>query len=76
VIPLVALMGSLGVGLVLWRGGNRVLSGGLSIGALVAYSAYIGILVSRKTSLGWTLSVIHRGMVALQLSSPPDWAGK
>ena len=66
VIPLVALMGSLGVGLVLWRGGHRVLTGGLTVGALVAYSAYIGILVARMTSFGWTLSVIQRGMVALQ----------
>lgn len=76
-MPLVNLIGQLCVGLVLWRGGQDVLEGNLSVGSLVAYSGFIGILVSKMMSLGWTLSVIQRGSVALKrvyelLETPPN----
>lgn len=66
VMPVVNVIGQVCIGMVLWQGGNDVLEGRLTVGALVAYSGFIGILVSKMMSLGWTLSVIQRGIVALR----------
>lgn len=75
-MPLVGVVGSVCVGMVLWQGGQEVLAGRLSVGSLVAYSGFIGILVVKLMMLGWTLNVIQRGMVALRrvyelLDTPP-----
>lgn len=75
-MPLVGVIGNICVGMVLWQGGQKVLAGQLSVGALVAYSGFIGILVVKLMMLSWTLNVIQRGMVALRrvyelLDTPP-----
>ncbi len=65
-VPVVNLVGGAALGVVLWYGGGLVLEGGLTVGALVAYSAYIGLLVHKFTAYGWTVTVIQRGVVALR----------
>lgn len=66
VMPLVSVCGAVSMGLVLFYGGRDVLEGRLTIGALVAFSGFITLLVSRMMSFGWTLSAIQRGMVSLR----------
>ncbi|MBX2803628.1 MAG: ABC transporter ATP-binding protein/permease [Myxococcales bacterium] len=39
-LPLVIVLGSLGVGLALWRGGVEVTMGGLTLGTLIAFMQY------------------------------------
>jgi ABC-type multidrug transport system fused ATPase/permease subunit len=39
--PLIQLIGVISTGLVLWVGANRVMSGSMSIGTLVAFTAYL-----------------------------------
>jgi ATP-binding cassette subfamily B protein len=65
-MPLVNLLGSMATGVVLWEGGRRVLAEQLTVGVLVAYSGYIGILAARMMSFAWMLSVLQRGHVSLQ----------
>lgn len=66
VIPLVSVCGAISTGLVLYYGGRDVLEGRLTVGAMVAFSGFITLLVSRMVSFGWTLSAIQRGMVSLR----------
>ncbi|MCX7029843.1 MAG: ABC transporter ATP-binding protein [Spirochaetes bacterium] len=50
--PLLILVANLGVVFTVWYGGRLVMAGGLSLGELVAFSAYLGQLVGPVRLLG------------------------
>jgi ATP-binding cassette, subfamily B, multidrug efflux pump len=65
----VTLMGGLGAAstiIVVWLGGRHVVEGRLSIGGLVAFISYLGILTGPTIMMGWVLGVFQRGMGALR----------
>jgi ATP-binding cassette subfamily B multidrug efflux pump len=47
--------------IVLWQGGHQLLSGQISLGALIAFYAYLGILVWPMIALGWVTNIFQRG---------------
>lgn len=74
-IPVVGLGGGIASVAVLGVGGRMVAAGTLSLGDLVAFLAYISVLVAPTVALGWILSLLQRGAAALErlddvLSSP------
>ena len=81
-VPLVGLSGGIAILAVLGIGARMVASGSLTLGDLVAFFTYIGMLVFPTVALGWILSLIQRGAAALErldavlkapitISSPP-----
>lgn len=64
-MPVLGFAGYVGTGLVLWIGGNRVLTGELEIGSLATFTALLVSLVSILTSLAWVLTAFSRGTVSL-----------
>jgi ATP-binding cassette subfamily B protein len=52
--------------LVLWFGGRDVISGRLTIGEFVQFTAYLAILTNPLQSLGWTASMAQQGLAALR----------
>jgi len=50
---------------VLWLGGEAVLAGRLSLGSLVAFNGYLAYLAWPTVALGWTLSMIRRGLTSM-----------
>jgi ATP-binding cassette subfamily B protein len=83
--PVMNAVGGVGALVVLWLGGRHVISGQLSVGDLVAFTGYLGLLAWPTMALGWMLSVIQRGRAALTrlnalfavepaIVSPPDAA--
>jgi ATP-binding cassette subfamily B multidrug efflux pump len=50
---------------VLWAGGSAVASGRLSLGALVAFTGYLGYLAWPTVALGFTLAVAQRGRASM-----------
>lgn len=50
---------------VLWQGGHLVLSGRISIGALIAFYSYLGILVWPMIALGWVTNIFQRGAASM-----------
>jgi ATP-binding cassette subfamily B protein len=65
-VPLVGLSGGIATLAVLGVGSRMVAGGSLSLGELVAFFSYIGILVFPTVALGWILSLIQRGSAALE----------
>jgi ATP-binding cassette subfamily B protein len=63
--PVMNAVGGVGALVVLWLGGWHVISGQLSVGDLVAFTGYLGLLAWPTMALGWMLSVIQRGRAAL-----------
>jgi len=56
--PLLILVANLGVVFTVWYGGRLVASGGISLGELVAFSAYLGQLVAPVRLLGMVAPAI------------------
>jgi ATP-binding cassette subfamily B protein len=51
--------------IVLWQGGHLVLAGRISIGALIAFYSYLGILVWPMIALGWVTNIFQRGAASM-----------
>jgi len=64
VAPLMGLVAGVGTLVVLWAGGKAVVDGRLSLGALVAFNGYLAYLTWPTIALGWTLSIVRRGLTS------------
>ncbi len=62
--PLLVVIASIGTVVVMWYGGSLVIRGGLSLGALVAFSTYLGQLVQPVRMLGMIAPAITQAAVA------------
>jgi len=65
-MPLIATVGSMGMLVVIWIGGRRVIEGQLSLGDFVAFSGYLMILAMPTAFLGMIISASQRGLSALR----------
>ena len=65
-IPVVGLGGGLALVGVIGFGARMVAAGNLSIGDLVAFMSYVGVMVMPTVALGWILSLVQRGAAALE----------
>jgi ATP-binding cassette subfamily B protein len=63
--PLLGMTSAVGGLIVLWVGGGAVVDGRLSLGALVAFTGYVGYLTWPTMALGWVLAVVRRGLSAM-----------
>jgi len=63
--PLMGLIAGIGTLVVLWAGGRAVVDGRLSLGALVAFNGYLAYLTGPTIALGWTLSIMRRGLTSM-----------
>jgi len=51
--------------IVLWQGGNRVLTGQMSLGSLITFNTYLGFLVWPMIALGWVTNIFQRGAASM-----------
>jgi ATP-binding cassette subfamily B protein len=75
--PLMGLVAGVGTLIVLWLGGKAVVDGRISLGDFVAFNAYLAHLAWPTIALGWTLSIVRRGLAAMEriaeiLGTAPD----
>lgn len=74
--PVMILATGASTALVLWFGGHDVVSGRITIGQFVQFSAYLALLASQLASVGWTIASWQQGSVSLKrinevLRTPP-----
>lgn len=62
--PAVEVITALGIGLIVWYGGGRVLAGGLSLGALVAFVQYAQRFYQPLSDLADKYNVLQSAMAA------------
>lgn len=65
IFPMAALVGNLGMLLVLWYGGKLVIKGEISIGDFVAFITYLYMLVWPMMAIGWVTNLVQRGITSL-----------
>jgi ATP-binding cassette, subfamily B, multidrug efflux pump len=63
--PLMGLIAGIGTLVVIWAGGRAVVDERLSLGALVAFNGYLAYLTWPTMALGWTLSIVRRGLTSM-----------
>jgi ATP-binding cassette subfamily B protein len=63
--PLMSLIAGIGILVVMWAGGRAVLDGRITLGALVAFNGYLAYLAWPTIALGWTLSIVRRGLTSM-----------
>lgn len=63
-IPLIAFLIGLGTIVIFWYGGTEAINGALTIGALVAFNAYLAMLVMPMRFLGFFVSGYQLSMAA------------
>jgi ATP-binding cassette subfamily B multidrug efflux pump len=51
--------------LVLWQGGHQLLRGQISLGALISFYTYLGLLVWPMIALGWVTNIFQRGAASM-----------
>ena len=51
--------------LVLWQGGRQVMLGRMSLGTLMAFNFYLGLLIWPMIALGWVTSIFQRGAASM-----------
>jgi ATP-binding cassette subfamily B multidrug efflux pump len=51
--------------IVLWQGGHQLLGGQISLGALIAFYSYLGLLVWPMIALGWVTNIFQRGAASM-----------
>jgi len=62
--PFMQFIGGLGVVLILWRGGLKVIADELKLGDLVQFALYYQMLMWPIIAMGWIINVIHRGVAS------------
>src|SRR5439155_8337280 len=62
---LMGLIAGVGTLIVVWVGGWAVVDGRLSLGALAAFNGYLAYLAWPTIALGWTLSIVRRGLTSM-----------
>ena len=65
-MPLLQFMIGFTFLVVLWGGGARLLSGGITIGGFVMFNTYMGMLVWPMIAMGWVVNLMQRGKASLQ----------
>ncbi len=64
--PMVGLLAGLGTAIVVWFGGRGVLGGTLSLGGLVAFTSYLGMMVWPMMAIGWIVNTLQQGAASMK----------
>ncbi|TKJ39716.1 ABC transporter [candidate division LCP-89 bacterium B3_LCP] len=64
--PLFYSIFGVGMALILYMGGRAIISGTISLGDFVAYSAYVSMLAWPVMAIGWILNMIQRGSASMR----------
>jgi ATP-binding cassette subfamily B protein len=63
--PLLTLLGGLSGVVVLYVGGNLIVSGQVTVGEFVAFGVYLAMLVWPMIALGWAVNLVQRGAASM-----------
>ena len=64
--PMMISVAGVSMVIILYFGGGMVISGAITLGDLVAFFAYLGLLLWPTMALGWVISLYQRGSAAMK----------
>ena len=63
--PALSLLGGIAAAIVLWMGGMAVVRGQITLGELVAFQIYLGMLIWPMIALGWVTNIFQRSAASM-----------
>jgi ATP-binding cassette, subfamily B, multidrug efflux pump len=63
--PFMMIIAGASTVIILYFGGRMVIEGAITLGDLVAFFAYLGLLIWPMTSLGWVINMFQRGAASM-----------
>ena len=63
--PALSLIGGISTAIVLWVGGTAVVRGQITLGELVAFQIYLGMLLWPMIAFGWVTNLFQRGAASM-----------
>jgi ATP-binding cassette, subfamily B, multidrug efflux pump len=63
--PALSLLGGIASAIVLWVGGSAVVRGQITLGELVAFQIYLGMLIWPMVAFGWVTNLFQRGAASM-----------
>lgn len=64
--PLIDLFLGLAAVMLLWQGGQAVITGRITLGQFVQFTAYLGLLGWPMIALGWVVNLMQRGLASMK----------
>ena len=64
--PLIDLFLGLAATVLLWQGGQAVITGRITVGQFVQFTAYLGLLAWPMIALGWVVNLMQRGLASMK----------
>jgi ATP-binding cassette subfamily B protein len=64
--PLLLLITGLSVIIIVWLGGVKVINNEISLGDIVAFIAYLGMLTWPMIAFGWVINIIQQGEASMK----------
>jgi ATP-binding cassette subfamily B multidrug efflux pump len=64
--PSLSLLGGIATAIVLWAGGTAVVRGRITLGELVAFQIYLGMLLWPMVAFGWVTNLFQRGAASMR----------
>ncbi|HKJ82374.1 MAG TPA: ABC transporter ATP-binding protein [Ignavibacteriaceae bacterium] len=64
--PLLLLITGLSVIIIVWVGGAKVINNEISLGDIVAFIAYLGMLTWPMIAFGWVINIIQQGEASMK----------
>ena len=64
--PILFIITGLSIILVIWLGGNMVISKEMTLGEITAFIAYLNILIWPMIAFGWVLNIIQQGEASMK----------
>ena len=64
--PFIATIGSIGQIFLLYKGGQYIINGNITIGDFVAFSTYLVLLAWPTAAFSWIINLIQRGFASLE----------
>lgn len=64
--PMMTFAAGFSIALILWFGGNDVVSGRITLGEFTRFALYLAILTNPLQALGWTASMVQQGLASMR----------
>lgn len=65
-MPILFLISGISIIIVIWAGGNRVISGDISLGDMTAFIIFLGMLIWPMIAFGWVMNIIQQAAASMK----------
>lgn len=66
IMPILTIITGISIIVVIWVGGGKVISGEMNLGEIVAFVAYLSILIWPVIAFGWVMNIIQQAEASMK----------